>query len=132
MSTFNRYFTYDFEGTEVDLDASTGDSYTWLPERPMIVLGATVHYSEATDAAIATPGVVSLDHTPSGGSRTEKGTYTAEVSKAIGTEENMSITQFKVRDGDTVILEHKTQQTSMEAGKVKLILHCLSVPDATN
>lgn len=131
MCTRNRMVTFDFEGAEVDLDASTGDAYTWKPEAAYIISKAVVIYSEATDAAIATPGVVSLDHTPSGGSRAEKGSYTAEVSKAIGEEVEMSITPFEVGVGDSIIFEHKTQQTSTEAGKVKMRLFMYAIPDGS-
>lgn len=128
-----RYEEFDFNGTTITLDASAADAYTWKPAMPMTVLGAKVVYTEATDAAIATPGVVSIDHTPSGGSRTEKGTYTAEVSHAVGEEEEFdSFTQFKVKDGDSVILEHKTQQGDAEDGAVKVIIYYDSVPEGSN
>lgn len=133
MSTFNRWEEFDFNGTTITLDASAADAYTWKPVNPCIVLGAKVTYTEATDAAIATPGVVSIDHTPSGGSRTEKGLYTAQVSKAIGEEEEFSsFTQFKVKDGDSVILEHKTQQGDAEDGAVIVTVYYYSVPDGAN
>ena len=126
MGTFDNMITFDFADAEVDLDASTGDAYAWQPTRGYLVVGATVVYSEATDAAIATKGVVALKYTASGGSAVEK-----EVSKDIGEEEDMSITQFTCRDGDTVTFNHKTQQTSMEAGKVKMRLHMYAIPDGT-
>lgn len=130
MPTFDKFFEYDFEDTVIDLDASAADAYTWRPEKSYLITAAIIEYAEATDAAIATPGVVSIDHTPSGGSRTEKGTYTAQVSKAIGEVERMTnLTQFQAKSGDLVILEHKTQQTSTEAGTVRVRIQGYVIPD---
>lgn len=121
--------------SEITLEATAGDIYTWIPDRPWMITAASVIYSEATDAAQAQAGIVSLDHDPAGAvARSEKATYTSEVSKAIGTEAKMldgngKPPQFQVDAGDSVIFELKTEMTATEAGKVRLILYGYQIPD---
>ena len=132
----------------VDLDATVSTPFTMV-----IPSNAAMHihqcyflYTEATDAAVTTLGAVSLDVTPSGGSRTEYAIYTAELSKAIGTTgtllnsssrndqpsgDTLLTTEFdtiKLGPGDTLHLEHKTEQTDMEAGAGKFVLAYEMIP----
>lgn len=122
--------------SEITLEATAGDIYTWIPDRNWLVTGASVLYSVATDAAQVTKAVVAVDHDPAGSvARTEEGRYTSEVSKAIGTEESMSVIttgvapQFLVAAGDKVIFELVTELTAGEVGKVRLILYAKPVAD---
>lgn len=135
---FNNKVQYDIIGwAEVDLDAAVADKFTWTVNHPILIHQVGFIYTEATDAAIVTKGVVSLDVTPSGGSRTEKATYTAEVSKSIGYEGKLTDSNgsanlgILVDAGDTVIFEHKIQQTSLEAGKGVFVVYYELVPDGS-
>ncbi len=115
---------------ETDLDAAVADTWEWAPLYPIMVHKCTFIYSEATDAAIATPGVVSLDHTPSGAARVEKATYTAEVSQSIGTEKELTtLVPFAVATGDKLHFEHKTQQTATEVGQGYFMLYYEPITD---
>lgn len=121
----------------VDLDAAPGDKFTWTILHPMLIHRVEVIYTEATPASLTTPGAVALDHTPSGGLRAEKATYTAETSKAVGSvgvlkdaNGNENISLF-VAKGDTIHFEHTTQQDSLTTGAVIFIVFYELIPDAT-
>lgn len=121
----------------VDLDASVGDAFIWTVPHGIRVQDVRVVYMEATDAAIVTPGVVSVDYlaTTAGASRTEMGTYTAEINKAIGSggqllDASSKAVNFLAEQGSTIYFEHKTQQSATETGQVKFILYGYLWPDA--
>lgn len=121
---------------EEDTDASAADHFTWKPEKPLLVrdFGFVVTETIANDATAA---VVSLDHTPSGGARTEKATITLTDGAAVGTEfityEGTALSPFVVEEGDTLHFEHKTQGTdgSSSAGKGYYVLYYEWIPDGT-
>lgn len=113
---------------EIDLDDPAADTFTLKTRHPMVVHSVEFVYTEATDSAIATPGVVSVDRKIGSGSRTEYATYTAEVSKAIGDvgkllDANSEFPPMDLAAGDTLYLEHKTQQTAGEAGRGKFLVY---------
>jgi len=113
---------------EIDLDDPVGDPFTLKSRHPMVIHSVEFVYTEATDGAIATKGVVSFDVTPSGGARAEKATYTAEISKAIGFTARLlgagsKFDPVDIANGDTLHFELKTQQTAGEAGMGKFLLY---------
>lgn len=133
---FNSKTQFEIFGwAEVDLDAAISTKFTWKVNTPILVHGVGFIYTEATPSSIATPGVVSLAVIPSGGTETEKATYTAEVSKAIGFEGKLvnasgtSRLGVVVDVGDTILLKHKVQQTATVAGKGIFVVYYEIIPD---
>jgi len=130
----------DFSGNatiipvEETLEATARDTFSWILTHPIVVTGCDFVYSEATDAAIATKAVVTLDHLPSGGSRVEKASYTSEVSKPVGSTGKLlttatTFTPFQVAIGDEIFFELQTAQTATEAGKGYFVLYYDMLPD---
>ena len=120
---------------QVDLEGAAADVFALVVPHGIRVQDVQVVFIVATPAVLTTPGVVSVDHTPVGGARTEKGTYTAIISQAIGVTGQLldasgNPVNFLAAQGDTIIFEHKTLQTATQAGEVKFILYGYLWPDA--
>lgn len=120
---------------QVDLEGTAADVFVWVVPHGIRVQDVQIVFIVATPGTLTTPGVVSVDHTPAGGSRTEKGTYTAIISQAIGvtgqlTDASGNPVNFLAEAGDTITFEHKTLQTATQAGEVKFILYGYLWPDA--
>lgn len=120
---------------EEDTDASAADHFTWKPEKPLLVRDFGFVITEAVvNTSVA--AVVSLDHTPSGGSRTEKATLSIANAAVVGTEfityEGTALSPFVVEEGDTLHFEHKTAGTGgSTAGKGYYVLYYEWIPDGT-
>ena len=118
---------------EVDVaDGSTGDTFTWTLAHPMIIHKVEFIVSEIV-ASDSTDGVVSLDYTPSGGSRTEYATITVPDATAVGGQlEPATLPDpLELSEGDIVIFEHKTQgaDAGTQSGKGYWHVWFESVPD---
>ena len=123
-------------GDVFDFDATASDLFVMVMPHGIHIQDVQIVYSEATDAAIAALGVFAIDYlsTVSGASRVEKGSYTAELSKAIGFAGQLlsssNPVNFLAEQGSTIYFQHVTAQTSGEAGAGRYILYGFQWPDA--
>lgn len=109
---FPNFNNFDVIPVEVDLTATAADKFTWKLRHPIQIHSVEFVVSTAVSATTTAP-VVSFDHTPSGGTRTEKGTATIANGSAVGTnvrlESATKAITFVAQKDDTIIFKHKTQ-----------------------
>lgn len=127
----------EFIPGEEATEASAADHFTYTVKKPMIVRDVGFVVTDTIDND-QTAAVVSLDHTPSGGSRAEKVTITLPDTTAVGVELLGSdaatpITPFVVDVGDTLHFEHKTAgtDTSSADGAGYYRLYYEYIPDGS-
>lgn len=85
-------------------DASDTTEFTWVPLEPCKIYGFGGLVTEATGTQSTTAGVCSLTV------GSEKSTFTAGISSAIGTEKlGSDFVPFKVAAGTSVVFKVKTQ-----------------------
>jgi len=91
-----------------DVAAAAADHANLNFPRPIIVEGFSFIVSTAVVGTTTAP-VVSLDHTPSGGSRAEKVTLTIPDTTAAKIKvDAAAFAKFRVNPADSIHLEHKT------------------------
>lgn len=117
-----------------NFDDSAADVFVMVMPHGIHIQDIQMVYTEATDAAVAALGIFSIDYKAVGGSRVEKGLYTAELSKAVGFTapflDGTDRVNFLAEQGSTIYFEIKTTQTSGEAGSGRYVLYGFQWPDA--
>lgn len=119
---------------EVDTgDGSAADIFTWILAHGMVIHKIEFVVSEVV-ASDTTDAVVSVDYTPSGGSRTEYGTITVPDTTAVGTvlSPSTSLNPLVLSSGDTVVLEFKTASVDAgtDSGRGYFMIWYESIPDS--
>lgn len=111
---------------EIDISASAADAKVISFEDDIEI--QKIYARAGTEAVVGTAdtkGVVSLDYTPTGSTRTEVAVFTFDGALAIGgtQDPDTAVTNFVVLAGEPIYLEHKTQAVAGAgdaAGKVYL------------
>jgi hypothetical protein len=121
----------------VDLDATAADAWTEIVKQPLHIVKVEFVMTEATDGAVATDAVLSVDViNADNASRTELLTVTVPDTAPVGTtlelvDSNSQFPSIILREDDTIYFEHKTASTGSEDGAGYFVYYYELIGDVT-
>ena len=135
---FNEQMQVSMLPVLTQVEATTGDVFTWIPKKSMLIRDIGVVLTELV-ALNTTDCLVSFDHTNTAGGvvRAEKAEFTITEADALGTEFLASVdataafVPFVVEAGDTVFVEQKQQGVDGDSatGAYRIVLYYEWIPD---
>jgi len=117
--------------SQAQLRAGATDEYTWTPKKRWTCVAALV--IPTTALVTTTQFVVTIWHTPSGGSAAQKIDITSVNGTGIGTEilgvaTSTGSNYFDIAVGDTVIVSVETAMGGSDTGVVDVMLVLKELP----